>query len=76
MVIFFLKINQFKNSNFINYRNSRHVPFLNLDGKKKELGFQHIVTMNMSLRKKDLIQNNLFLTKSSWHMEWKIIISV
>ncbi len=48
-----------QNSNFINYRNSRHIPFLNLDGEMKELGFQHIVTMNMSLRKKDLIQNKL-----------------
>ena len=56
----FFENKSIKNSNFINYRNSRHVPFLNLDGKKKELGFQHIVTMNMSLRKKDLIQNNLF----------------
>lgn len=56
----FFENSSIKNSNFIKYRNSRHLPFLNLNGIKKELSFQHIVTMNMSLRKKDLMQNNLF----------------
>ena len=56
--IFFEK-NQFKIQILLIIEIHVIFPFLNLDGKMKELGFQHIVTMNMSLRKKDLMQNKL-----------------
>ena len=52
------------NSNFIKYRNSRHIPFLNYDNNPKILDFQHIVTMNMSLRKKDLLSKKIYFDES------------
>jgi len=44
-------------SNYIRYRNSRHIPYL-LDNIKMD--YRSIVTMNMSVNKSELISNNLF----------------
>lgn len=52
------------NSNVIKYRNSRHLPFITNDDNHKELGFQNIVTMNMSLRKSNLLDKNLKFNNS------------
>ena len=52
-----------KNSNVIKYRNSRHIPFLDIGNGSKNLSFQNIVTMNMSLRKKDILSKNLYFNE-------------
>ncbi len=52
-----------KNSNVIKYRNSRHIPFIDNGNGSKNLSFQNIVTMNMSLRKKDILSKNLYFNE-------------
>ena len=54
-----------KESNYIRYRDSRHAPYRNdIKIDKILLDYRSIVTMNMSIRRKDLIDNNLFFNKS------------
>jgi glycosyltransferase involved in cell wall biosynthesis len=52
-----------KESNYIRYRNSRHIPYISIDGVDKKLDYKTIVTMNMSIRKKDIIDNKLFFNE-------------
>ena len=54
-----------KKSNYISYRNSRHIPYLCRSGVDKILDYRSIVTMNMSIRRRDIIDNNLFGTCTS-----------
>lgn len=49
-----------KKSNYIRYRNARHVPYLCSSGVDRMLDYKTIITMNMSIRKKDIIDNKLF----------------
>jgi glycosyltransferase involved in cell wall biosynthesis len=56
-----LAINQ---SNYIRYKNSRHVPFLYSDTNQKILDYQTIVTMNMSIRKSSITKFNLFFDEA------------
>ena len=47
-------------SNYIRYKNSRHIPYRYESFNEKILNFQSIVTMNMSIKKSDILKNNLF----------------
>jgi glycosyltransferase involved in cell wall biosynthesis len=58
-------------SNYVRYRNSRHIPYLCLTSNEKTLDYKSIVTMNMSIRKEDIYKHNLFFNESfiSYGME-------
>ena len=62
---------QVKDDNYIRYRDSRHRHYDNLDQKLYLLTFKEIVTMNMSVRREDLLVNDLFFDESflSYGME-------
>ena len=47
-------------SNYIRYKNSRHKPYLFSEHGCKDLDYRSIVTMNMSIRKSDILKNELF----------------
>ena len=47
-------------SNYIRYKDSRHIPYRHNKSKVKLLNYQSIVTMNMSINKKDILDNNIF----------------
>ena len=49
-----------KTSNYIRYKNSRHIPFRYKNSSNLDLDFKSIVTMNMSLKKENIKKNNLF----------------
>ena len=51
-------------SNYIEYRNSRHLPYLCSDGENKILDYRTIVTMNMSARKSDLVECDLMFDEN------------
>tara|TARA_B100000963_G_C22638529_1_gene679025 strand:- start:5201 stop:6205 length:1005 start_codon:yes stop_codon:yes gene_type:complete len=63
--------NQIEISNYIRYRDSRHRYADELTEGKDQLDYKQIVTMNMSARKSELVENNLFFDESflSYGME-------
>lgn len=56
----FFPENLVKSSNYIRYKNSRHIPYRYKNASSLDLDFKSIVTMNMSLKKEVIIKNNLF----------------
>jgi len=55
--------NLVESSNYIRYRNSRHIPYLCEQHNEKKLDFRSIVTMNMSFKKSDILKYDLFFNE-------------
>ena len=49
-----------KSSNYIRYKDSRHIPYRYSDSNNLDLDFKSIVTMNMSMNKDQILKNNLY----------------
>ena len=53
-----------QNSNYYRYRDSRHFSSISGGVKFKDIDFRNIVAMNLFVRKKDLLENNLFFDEN------------
>ena len=56
----FFPESEVKASNYLRYKNSRHKPYLFSQNGPKDLDYRSIVTMNMSIRKSDILKYELF----------------
>jgi len=59
----FFPASRVKSSNYIRYKNSRHVSYRYKGLNDKVLDYTSIVTMNMSMKKDDIIKNNLLFNE-------------
>ena len=55
----FFPVSNVDASNYIRYKNSRHIPYRYKGPNDKVLDYKSIVTMNMSIKKDDILKHNL-----------------
>jgi glycosyltransferase involved in cell wall biosynthesis len=59
----FFPISNVNSSNYIRFKNSRHINYRYMGPNDKELDYTTIVTMNMSIKKNDILKYNLFFNE-------------